>query len=257
MRAEGPPAPGAAGAAPARVLVADDHELAREALLSVLAREPDLAVVGEARDGHEAVALARRLRPDLVLMDLRMPGLDGLQATRAVLAEVPGVRVVVLTSLEARAVVLEALRAGAAGYLPKGATTAEVLATLRDVLAGAVRVQPDLAARLLAEEAQGAAAPPAPPPADALTARELEVLRLVARGRSNDEIGAALHLTRNTVKTHVARLLRKLDAADRAQAVARAAARGLLGGEGAPPGAAGPRPPTARGAPGGGNRPIG
>ena len=151
--AEAPPQP-----APARVLVADDHELAREALLSVLAREPDLAVVGEARDGREAVALARRLRPDLVLMDLRMPGLDGLQATRAVLAEVPGVRVVVLTSLEARAVVLEALRAGAAGYLPKGATKAEVLATLRDVLAGAVRVQPDLAARLLAEEAEQGAA---------------------------------------------------------------------------------------------------
>ena len=236
------------------MLVADDHELAREALLSVLAREPDLAVVGEARDGPEAVALARRLRPDLVLMDLRMPGLDGLQATRAVVEAVPGVKVVVLSSFETRALVLEALRAGAAGYLLKGATKAEVLTTLRDVLGGAVRVQPDLAARLLHEEAeQGGAGRRAAPPA-ALTARELEVLRLVAGGRSNDEIGAALHLTRNTVKTHVARLLRKLDAADRAQAVARAAARGLLG---APPGAAGPRPETARGAPGGGNRPTG
>jgi DNA-binding NarL/FixJ family response regulator len=135
------------------VLVVDDHELAREALLSVLAREPDLAVVGEARDGPEAVALARRLRPDLVLMDVRLPGLDGLAATRAVLAAAPGAKVVVLSSLEARGVVLEALRAGARGYLPKGATRAELLAALPDVLAGAVRVQPDLAARLLGEDA--------------------------------------------------------------------------------------------------------
>jgi DNA-binding NarL/FixJ family response regulator len=208
---------------PVRVLLADDHELAREALRSVLAREPDFAIVGEARDGQEAVALARRVQPDVVIMDLRMPGLDGIAATRQVLAAVPATRVVVLTSLEQRAYVLEALRAGATGYLLKGATTHEVLATLRAARAGGVRVQPELAGGLLAEVARGEA-----PAAHGLSPRELAVVRLLAQGRTNAAIGRELHLTLNTVKTHVSHILQKLDAADRAQAVARAAALGLL-----------------------------
>ena len=217
-----------------RVLVADDHELAREALLSVLAREPGLDVVGEARDGHEAVTMAERLRPHVVLMDVRMPGMDGLQATQAITQALPDTRVVVLTSHAGREFVLEALRAGASGYLPKGATKQDVLSTLRVVLTGAIHVQPELAAQLLLDEALGEAggsggqhAPPVPE-AHRLSVRERQVVNLIARGRTNEEIGRELHLTLNTIKTHVAHVLRKLGAADRAQAAARAAALGLL-----------------------------
>lgn len=213
---------------PARILLADDHELAREALRSVLSREPDLEVVGEARDGREAVALAQRLRPDLIVMDLRMPGLDGIAATRAARTALPATRVVVLTSLDQRTHVLEALRAGAQGYLLKGATRQEVLTTLRTVLAGEVHVQAELAGSLLGELARGEA-----PAAHGLSVREVAVVRLMAQGRTNAAIGRELHLSVNTVKTHVAHILRKLDAADRAQAVARAAALGLLDRAGA------------------------
>ncbi|HXI19312.1 MAG TPA: response regulator transcription factor [Chloroflexota bacterium] len=208
-----------------RVLVADDHELARE---------PGLDVVGEARDGHEAVAMAERLRPHVVLMDVRMPGMDGLQATQAITQALPDTRVVVLTSHAGREFVLEALRAGASGYLPKGATKQDVLSTLRVVLTGAIHVQPELAAQLLLDEALGEAggsggqhAPPVPD-AHRLSVRERQVVNLIARGRTNEEIGRELHLTLNTIKTHVAHVLRKLGAADRAQAAARAAALGLL-----------------------------
>lgn len=207
----------------ARVLLADDHELAREALRSVLSREPDLDVVGEARDGREAIDLARRLRPDLIVMDVRMPGLDGLAATREVLAAQSGALVVVLTSHENREYALEALRAGATGYLLKGATKQDVLATLRGVLAGEVRVQPEVAGRLLGQLARGEA-----PAGHGLSGRELDVLRLLARGRTNEAIGRELHLTLNTVKTHVSHILAKLGAADRAEAAARAARLGLL-----------------------------
>lgn len=208
---------------PVRVLLADDHELAREAMRSVLTREPDLRVVGEAADGRAALALARELRPDLVLMDLRMPGLDGLAATRAIVEASPSTRVVVLTSLETRAHLLEALRVGAAGYLLKGATKQEVLETLRAALAGEVRVQPSLAAGLLQDVARGA-----PAAGHGLTPREVDVLRLVARGLTNDAIARQLGLTVNTVKTHLSHLLRKLDVPDRAAAVARAIPLGLL-----------------------------
>ena len=208
---------------PARVVLADDHELAREALRSVLAREPDLDVVGEARDGHEAVALAARLRPDLVVMDVRMPGLDGIAATRAVCEAVPAVRVVVLTSSEQRAYALEALRAGAAGYLLKGATKRELLDTLRAALAGEVRVQAEVAGPLLGQLARGETTAE-----HGLSDREVGVLRLMARGRTNEAIGRELHLSLNTVKTHVSHILAKLGVADRAEAAARAAALGLL-----------------------------
>ncbi len=210
---------------PARVLLADDHELAREALRSVLSREPDLCIVGEARDGAEAVALTQRLRPDLVVMDLRMPGLDGLAATREIRAALPETRIVVLTAYEQRAYVLAALRAGASGYLFKGATRQELLATLRAALAGQVQVQAAIAGPLLGQLARGEAPAPQHP---GLTARELAVLQRIARGQTNEAIGREMQLTLNTVKTHVAHILRKLDAADRAQAVARAAALGLL-----------------------------
>jgi DNA-binding NarL/FixJ family response regulator len=211
---------------PTRVLLVDDHELAREALRSVLTPVQGYAVVGEAADGQTALRVARQVRPELVLMDLRMPGLDGLATTRALLAEMPDTRVVVLTSFEQRALVLDAIRAGAAGYLLKGASRQEVLETVAAVLGGERRVQGSLAADLLGEEAHGGPSPGLLPP---LTERELEVVRLMAAGRTNAEIAQALQISLNTVKTHVLHLFRKLDAPDRAAAVARAAALGLLG----------------------------
>ena len=209
----------------ARVLLVDDHELAREALRSVLSAEQGFSVVGEAADGGAAVRLAGQARPDLVLMDVRMPGMDGLAATRALLAEHPGMTVVMLSSHEDRSLVLEALRAGAAGYLLKGASKQEVLAVLHAAVAGERRVQASLAADLLHGEALGSATAGTVQP---LSERELEVLRLMARGHTNEAIGYRLSLTVNTVKTHVRHVLRKLEAPDRAAAVARAAALGLL-----------------------------
>jgi DNA-binding NarL/FixJ family response regulator len=212
------------------VLLVDDHELAREALRSVLTPEQGFNVVGEAADGQHALWLAHQLRPELVLMDIRMPGMDGLATTRALLAELPATTVVVLTSYEQRPIVLDALRAGAAAYLLKGASKQEVLATLRAAMAGERRVQSSLAADLLAEDACGTG----PELVQSLSQREVEVVRLMAAGQSNVEIARSLQVSLNTVKTHVQRVLRKLDAVDRASAVTRAAALGLLVGGGAP-----------------------
>ncbi len=206
----------------ARVVLVDDHELAREALHAVLAREPDFVVCGEAGDGRSAVALVQRLRPDLVVMDLRMPELDGLAATRAILAAAPATRVVVLTSADTRVHLLEALGAGAVGFLPKGTTRRELLDALRAALAGEVRAQ---TGGTMPRDPSAERAPPAP---HWLTAREVAVLRLIARGRTNHAIGRELGVSENTVKTHVSHLMRKLDAPDRAAAVARAAELGLL-----------------------------
>jgi DNA-binding NarL/FixJ family response regulator len=207
-----------------RVLLVDDHELAREALRAVLTPEQGFQIVGEADTGETAVQLAHRLRPHLVLMDVRMPGMDGVAATRAILAELPATRVVILTSHEQRPIVLQAMRAGAAGYLTKGATSQELLATVRAALGGERRVQASLAADLLSQDAQG----DTPVGAPQLSERELEVLQLMAAGQSNAGIAYALSVSLNTAKTHVQHLLRKLDAVDRASAVARAAALGLL-----------------------------
>jgi DNA-binding NarL/FixJ family response regulator len=211
-----------------RVLLVDDHELAREAMRSVLSPEQGFHVVGEAGDGATAIRLVHELAPALVVMDVQMPGIDGLVATRTILAEQPGVRVVILTSYEQRPLVLEALRAGAAGYLLKGATKQEVLATVRAILAGERRIQSSLAIALLVEDCRGGVAPTV---TTALTPRQLEIVRLIAAGRSNSEIAVAQRLTLNTVKTHVRHILQKLEATDRANAVARAAALGLLPGE--------------------------
>jgi DNA-binding NarL/FixJ family response regulator len=211
----------------ARVLLVDDHELSREALRSVLRAEQGFTVVGEAGDGDSAVRLARQVRPDLVLMDVRLPGMDGLAATRALLAEQTEATVVMLSSYQDRAFVLEALRAGASGYVLKGASKQELLAIVHAALAGERRIQASLSTTLLQEEASGAGAIGGGS-AQLLSDRELEVLRLMAQGQTNTAIGHRLHLSVNTVKTHVQHLLRKLDAPDRAAAVARAAALGLL-----------------------------
>jgi DNA-binding NarL/FixJ family response regulator len=183
-------------------------------------------VVGEASDGESAVALAGRLRPDLVLMDVRMPGMDGLAATQALKRGLPETRILVLTTYDTQESVLAGLRAGADGYLLKGASKQELLGAIRALLRGEQAVQPGLAASMLRRMARDrvqntAAQPP-------LTVRQCDILRLVAAGRSNPEIAAELHVSPNTVKTHVVHVLRRLGVADRTQAAVRAAQLGLL-----------------------------
>lgn len=203
-----------------RVLVADDHAVVRAGIVALLGDEPDIEVVGEAVDGVEAVELAATLTPDLVVMDVRMPRLTGDEATARILAETPGVRVLVLTTYESDASILAAIEAGASGYLLKAAPAEELLAGVRSVAAGEVALSPAIAAQLVARVRQ-----PAPP---ALTPRETEVLRLVASGLTNKQIGVRLHLGEATVKTHLLRTFDKLGVSDRTRAVTLAMERGLL-----------------------------
>jgi DNA-binding NarL/FixJ family response regulator len=219
-----------------RVLVADDQALVREGLVTLLESVPEIHPVAAASDGEEAVRLAARHRPDVVLMDLRMPKLDGVEATRRIRAELPDTEVVVLTTHADEASILEALSAGARGYLTKDAGIAEIS---RAVLAAAnhlTLLDPVVHSRLLAAASGGAAArasASAPPPAkalpDDLTPREAEVLRLIAQGLSNREIAASLVVSEATVKTHINHVLRKIGARDRAQAVHYAYTHGLAG----------------------------
>jgi DNA-binding NarL/FixJ family response regulator len=211
----------------ARLVIADDHELARAGLRSMLAGERGLEVVGEASSGLDLLAVCDRLRPDLVLMDVRMPELDGLAATRALKRELPSISVVIVTMHENSDYLFEALKAGAAGYVLKGATKRELVATIRKVLGGESALEPELVTRLLwrlANESTGSATAPV----EALTARELEVLRLVAQGQTNRDIGRELTLSVSTVKTHLEHIIAKLDVSDRTQAAVRAAELGLL-----------------------------
>jgi DNA-binding NarL/FixJ family response regulator len=211
----------------ARLAIVDDHDLARAGLRSVLAGERGLEVVGEAADGRQALALCRRLRPDLVLMDIRMRDQDGLAATSAIKREYPDISVIMVTMHEDPDYLLEALKAGAAGYVLKGATKREIVTTVRRVLRGESALEPSLAAQVLRRLA-GEAPRDAPAPAEPLTPREGEVLRLVARGRTNQEIGRELVLSVSTVKTHLEHIIAKLGVSDRTQAAVRAAELGLL-----------------------------
>jgi len=213
---------------PARLIIADDHELARTGLRGMLTGQPDLVVVGEAATGRQAVALCRRLRPDLALMDVRMPDLDGLAATREIKRESPATAVVIVTMHENPEYLLEALRAGAAGYVLKDATHAEVFKTVRRVLEGEVLLTPEVASRLLVRLVREKR-PTVDPPVH-LTSRELVVLRLVAQGWTNREIAAELKLSAGTVKVHVERILAKLGVAHRTQAAVRAVEMGLATG---------------------------
>jgi DNA-binding NarL/FixJ family response regulator len=215
-------------ASPSRLIIADDHELARTGLRGMMTGQPDLLVVGEAATGHEAVALCRRLRPDLALMDVRMPDLDGLAATRVIKQDIPATAVVMVTMHENPEYLLEALRAGAAGYVLKDATHAEVLKTVRRVLEGEVLLTPEVASRLLVRLVREKR--PSPEQAVHLTSRELVVLRLVAQGWTNREIAGELHLSAGTVKVHVERILAKLGVAHRTQAAVRAVEMGLTTG---------------------------
>jgi DNA-binding NarL/FixJ family response regulator len=193
----------------------------------MLAGERGLEIVGEAVNGRQALSLCRRLRPDLVLMDVRMPDLDGLAATRAIKQECPGTSVILVTMHENADYLLEAIKAGAAGYVLKGATKRELVSAVRRVLAGESVLEPDLTSQLLRRLASEPRRD-APTPVEPLTPREREVLRLVARGYTNQEIATELTLSLSTVKTHLEHIIAKLDVSDRTQAAVRAAELGLL-----------------------------
>ncbi len=210
-----------------RVLLADDQRLFREALALLLSVQDDVQVVGEAADGAQAVELAGRAAPDVVLMDLRMPVLDGPAATRRIRANHPQVRVIALTTFDDDADVFAAIRAGAIGYLLKDASSEQLMEAVRAAVRGESVLEPGVAAKLVSRVAQ-LPAPVADPLVAPLSGRELDVVRLLAGGRSNREIAAALFLAEGTVKNHVTSALAKLGARDRTQAALRARELGLL-----------------------------
>jgi DNA-binding NarL/FixJ family response regulator len=215
---------------PVRVLLADDQALVRAGFRMILDAEEEIEVVGEAEDGVEAVARVRELRPDVVLMDIRMPNLDGLEATRQVVAEREGeVRVLILTTFDLNEYVYDALRAGASGFLLKDAPAEQLVAGIHVVAAGEALLAPSITRRLIEEFARGGGPPSGPPPGlDELTPRELDVFKQVARGLSNAEIASELIVSETTVKTHVARVLMKLGLRDRVQAVVLAYEAGIV-----------------------------
>jgi DNA-binding NarL/FixJ family response regulator len=211
-----------------RVLIVEDDALMRAGLRGILEREPDLEVVGEAADGRDAVDHARRTRPEVVLMDIRMPGVDGIAATREVLSALPDTRVMILTTFEQDDYIFGALRAGASGFLLKRTRPEELVAAIHTVAAGDSLLSPSVTSRVIARMAQRPAVG-AEGGAERLTTREREVLRLVARGLSNAEIAAELVIEESTVKTHTKRLVGKLGLRDRVQVVIYAYEHGLAG----------------------------
>jgi DNA-binding NarL/FixJ family response regulator len=210
-----------------RVLVVDDQAMVRAGLRMLLEHEDDLDVLGEAADGREAVAQARRHRPDVVLMDIRMPVMDGLEATRRILEDDDGARVLVLTTFGLDEYVFEALRIGASGFVLKDEPPEHLLAAVRIVARGEALLSPSITRQVIGHFARSRVRP-RPREVDELTERELEVLRLITRGLSNAEIGSELFISETTVKTHVTRVLQKLGLRDRAQAIVMAYQTGLF-----------------------------
>lgn len=210
---------------PITVLIADDHAIIREALETAISRASDMTLVGQAETGLEAVALNTRLKPDVILLDLRMPEMDGLEALRAIKKDRPEARVVVLTSFDTEDDIIAALKAGASGYILKGTRSQTVLAAIRGAHAGVSLLDPAVTSRLVA----GVTAPKAKSAeSDLVTDRELKVLGLLAKGHSNRRVGEELHISTGTVKSHLSHIFRKLDVADRTEAVVKAAQLGLI-----------------------------
>jgi DNA-binding NarL/FixJ family response regulator len=221
---------------PAKLLIADDHAMVREGIRSMLANEPDLQIVGEAKDGEEALELCRRFRPELVLMDIRMPKMDGLEATRAIKEVSPQTAILMVSTYESQEYLVEAVKAGAAGYILKEATKGQLLGTLRRVLDGETPLNEELAMQLLrkfveqpplnegyADVLPSSSGRPSGgraglSPLEVLSSRELDVLRLIARGRTNRQIAYDLLVSVSTVKKHVHQIITKLGVSDRTQA---------------------------------------
>jgi DNA-binding NarL/FixJ family response regulator len=200
-----------------RVLCVDDHPVVRDGLAASIGTQPDMTAVGEASDGQTAIAMFRQLKPDVVVMDLRMPGMGGVEATIQIRKEFPAARIIVLTTYEGDEDIHRALEAGAQGYLLKGSVRKELLQTIREVHAGQRHITPAMAARV-AEHT----------PHVALTPRELQVLQQIAKGLRNKEIGAALDIAEDTVKIHIKNIFGKLEVIDRTQAVVEASQRGFI-----------------------------
>jgi NarL family two-component system response regulator LiaR len=216
---------------PIRVLIADDHEIVRKGIRALLEAQPDIAVIGEASDGAEAVAQAQELHPDVILMDLVMPKLDGIEATKQITAKQPGTRVLVLTSFAADDKAFPAIKAGALGYLLKDSGPRELVHAIHQVYRGEPSLAPMIARKLLSELAAPASARPRPGQcltADPLSAREMDVLRLIAQGKNNRDIAQELSITEMTVRTHVSNILGKLHLASRTQAALYALKEGIV-----------------------------
>ena len=205
-----------------RIVVTDDHPVVREGLVAILSTQPDFAVVGDAASGLATLELVRALRPDIVLLDLEMPDMDGVETLRQLQPIAPGARVIIFTAFDTDERILSAVRAGAQGYLLKGAPRSDIFQAIRVVYRGGSLLEPMIAQKLLRQVSQES------PPDTALTRRELDVLRLLARGLQNKEIAIELGITGRTTKFHVGSLLRKLGAGNRTEAVAIAAQRGLI-----------------------------
>lgn len=209
-----------------RVLIVDDHAIVREGLRAVIGLENDMQVVGEAKDGNEAIALSRHLNPDVILMDLLMPNKGGIEAIREILEENPNHRILVLTSFAEVDKILPTIRSGALGYIVKNSSPGELLRAIRDIAKGAVVMQPDIARQLFHGLSQSTE--PLTQPIEQLSTREIEILKLVAQGMTNEEIGDQLSISSRTVGVHVTHILEKLNLNNRTQAALFALRNGLV-----------------------------
>ena len=207
-----------------RILICDDHAVVREGLRALISTEPDMTIVGEATNGESAVAAFRQLRPDVGLLDMVMPRMDGVETLKAILSEFPSARILILTSFSDDDMVFPAIKAGALGYLLKDSMPEELIRAIRSVNRGEASLHPSIARRLIQELTQPTALPPTQEP---LTEREMEVLRLVAKGYSNEEIGDALVVSERTARGHVSSILSKLHLANRTQAALYALREGI------------------------------